>query len=249
MGTNTNDAENHPFRTAMSRGPVPEIEPLENVLIIEDDRAVQRVLRRLFRSAGYAVHTAGNGIAGLEIFPRVAPSAIVLDLAIPGMSGQDVCRELTRIAPATPIVILSANSRTATKVQLLEIGASDYVTKPFSPRELVARLRAATRRRHQLNMGDILVFDDVTVNFSKMETMRNGQVVSLSARNFKLLAFLLRNSGYVISRQKLQDEICKNKHDRSVDNQIMLLRKRLERDPSTPVHFRTVHGVGYKFVP
>jgi DNA-binding response OmpR family regulator len=228
---------------------VPEIEPLDNVLIIEDDRAVQRVLRRLFRSAGYGVHTAGNGIAGLEIFPKVAPSAIVLDLGIPGMSGQDVCRELTRIAPATPIVILSANSHTATKVQLLEMGASDYVTKPFRPRELVARLHAATRRRRQLSMEDIVVFDDVTVNFSKMETMHNGQVVSLSARNFKLLTFLLRNSGYVISRQKLQDEVCKNKHDRSVDNQIMLLRKKLERDPLTPVHFRTVHGVGYKFVP
>ncbi len=228
---------------------MPEIEPLENILIIEDDRAVQRVLRRLFRSAGYGVHTAGDGIAGLEVVSKVAPSAIVLDLGIPQMLGQDVCRELTRIAPATPIVILSANSDTATKVQLLEMGASDYVTKPFSSRELVARLRAATRRRRQLSKGDIVVFDDVTVSFSKMETMRNGQVVSLSLRNFNLLAFLLRNSGYVISRQELQDEVCKNKHDRSVDNQIMLLRKKLERDPLTPVHFRTVHGVGYKFVP
>src|SRR5260370_18501655 len=100
----------HPFRTAMSRGPVPEIERLENILIIEDDRAVQRVLRRLFRSAGYGVLTAGDGIAGLEVVRKVAPSAIVLDLGIPRKLGQEVCRELTRIPPATPILILIANS-------------------------------------------------------------------------------------------------------------------------------------------
>jgi len=221
---------------------------LEKILVIEDDGIGERVLGRIFQAEGYDVHVARDSIAGLEVLPKVAPAAIVLDLDMPRMAGDDVCRELTRITPSTPIVILSTNSDTATKVQLLEIGASDYVTKPFSAPELVARVRAAMRRPFRVGERDIVVFDDVIVNFPKMEVTRNGRLVSLSLRNFRLLEFLLRNNGYVIPRQELQQHICKNRHFRSVDNQILHLRKKLERDPSTPVHFRTIHGVGYKFV-
>src|SRR2546422_6888467 len=126
----------------------------ERILVIEDDRAVQKALKRLFECEGYSVDVATDGSAGLDIFRKMPPSALVLDLRLPGISGQEVCREITQIAPGLPIVILSARSDLADKVLLLEIGcAHDYVTKPFSPRELLARVRAALRRSARVDVG------------------------------------------------------------------------------------------------
>jgi CheY-like chemotaxis protein len=128
---------------ALSSNPIhePGLTATERILVIEDDRVVQKALKRLFEGEGYSVDVATDGSAGLEIFRKVPPSALVLDLRLPGMSGQEVCREITQIAPDLPIVILCARSDVADKVLLLEIGAHDYVTKPFSPRELLARVR------------------------------------------------------------------------------------------------------------
>ena len=194
------------------------------------------------------MHAAPNGRAGLDIVKLVTPAAIMVDVDGPGMPGVVLCGELMRTLPSAPIVIFSSNSDVETKIQFLETGASDYVTKPFHPFEVIARVRAAMRRPYRVGKRDVVAFDNVTVNFSTREVMRDGQQISLSARNFKLLEVLLRNAGSVISRAKLQKRICNNKHPRSVDNQIVHLRKKLEQNPSSPVHFRSVHSVGYKFV-
>jgi DNA-binding response OmpR family regulator len=138
------------------------------------------------------------------------------------------------------------------KVLLLEIGADDYVTKPFSPRELFARVRAAMRRSRRTNSGDLFLFDDVIVSFSKMEVARNGASVAFTAQEFKTLKFLLQNAERVVSREELLTKVWGYQNyptTRTVDNHILKLRQKLERVPSSPVHFLTVHSAGYKFAP
>jgi DNA-binding response OmpR family regulator len=146
---------------------------------------------------------------------------------------------------------VSARSEETEKVVLLEMGAWDYVTKPFSPRELLARVRAALRRSAQVNVEDVFAFDDVTVSLSKMELMRDGQPISLTCHEFKILKFMLQNPERLISRRELLSEgwgYQNYPHTRTVDNHVVKLRQKLERDPSDPVHFKTVHRFGYKFV-
>ena len=224
---------------------------MERVLVIEDDRAVQKALKRLFEAEGYAVDVASDGSDGLAKFRAVQPSALVLDLRLPGVLGQDVCREVKQEAPGVPVIILSAKSEVTDKVLLLEIGADDYVTKPFSPRELLARVRAAVRRSGRAPVGETFGFGDVTVNFTKMEVVRAGQLVAVTAQEFKILKFMSENLERVVSREELLNEVWGYQHypsTRTVDNHIMRLRQKLEKDPSNPLHFRTVHSSGYKFV-
>ena len=239
---------------ALSSIPIhePGLTVMERILVIEDDRAVQKALRRLFQGEGYSVDVAADGSTGLEIFRKTPPSALVLDLRLPGTSGQEVCREITQTAPGLPIVVLSAKSEVADKVLLLEIGAHDYVTKPFSPRELLARVRAALRRSARVNLGDVFVFADMAVNFAKMEVMRGSESISLTTQEFKTLKFMIQNPERVISREELLNQVWGYQNypsTRTVDNHILKLRQKLEGDPSNPVHFRTFHRAGYKFVP
>ena len=225
--------------------------PMERILVVEDDRAVQKALKRLFESEGFAVEIASDGKSAVEVFRTVAPAAIVLDLRLPAMSGRDVCREIKQQSPALPIIVLSAASDVSDKVLLLELGADDYVTKPFSPRELLARVRAALRRTTRTGPGEVFSFDNVSVDFTKMEVTREGQVITLTAQEFKTLKFLVQNPDRVISRDELLNEVWGYQNypsTRTVDNHILKLRQKLERDPANPVHFRTVHGMGYKFV-
>ena len=226
--------------------------PAERILVVEDDRAVQKALRRLFEAERFSVEISADGHSALEAFRRVAPAAIVLDLRLPLMSGSDVCREIKRQSPNVPIIVLSAASDVSDKVLLLEIGADDYVTKPFSPRELLARVRAALRRVSRASVGEVATFDGIALDFSKMEVVRDGEPVVLTAQEFKTLKFLVQNPERVISRDELLNEVWGYQNypsTRTVDNHILKLRQKLERDPANPVHFRTVHGVGYKFVP
>lgn len=224
---------------------------LGRILVIEDDPAVQKALRRLFEAEGYLVEAHSNGVSGLESFQKTVPTAVILDLRLPKMSGRDVCRQIKAVAPNLPIVVLSAASDVADKVLLLELGADDYVTKPFSPRELLARMRTALRHSVPVANRTLLSFDDVTVDIERMEVKRDGKPITLTAQEFKTLQFLLQNAERVISRDELLNEVW-GYHNypstRTVDNHIMKLRQKLERDPASPVHFRTVHGVGYKFV-
>ena len=223
----------------------------ERILVVEDDHAVQKALKRLFETEGFEIEISSDGKSALEAFRRTTPSAIVLDLRLPQMSGRDVCREIKQQSPLVPIIVLSAASDVSDKVLLLELGADDYVTKPFSPRELLARVRAALRRTVRKENGEAAAFDGISIEFTKMEVTRDGEPVFLTAQEFKTLKFLVQNPERVISRDELLNEVWGYQNypsTRTVDNHILKLRQKLERDPSNPTHFRTVHGVGYKFV-
>ncbi|OLE11571.1 MAG: DNA-binding response regulator [Acidobacteria bacterium 13_1_20CM_4_56_7] len=221
------------------------------MLVVEDDHAVQKALRRLFEAEGYAVQIASDGNAAVESFRTGTPSAVVLDLRLPGLSGREVCREFKQSSPAVPIIVLSATSDVSDKVLLLELGADDYVTKPFSPRELLARVRAALRRTVRPAATQKFSFADIFVDFTKMEVIREGKALALTAQEFKTLKFMVQNPERVITRDELLNEVW-GYHNypstRTVDNHILKLRQKLEKDPANPVHFRTIHGVGYKFV-
>jgi DNA-binding response OmpR family regulator len=232
---------------------------METVLIVEDSLAMQRTLRRLFEADALGVEVAGDGAAGLASFRRSLPSVVVLDLKLPGMPGKELCREFKSVAADVPIVVLSANSDVEDKVLLLELGADDYVTKPFSPKELLARVRRAMRRTaggatspaNTAEKHDVLLFGDARVDFTSMEATRKNQPVALTAQEFKLLKFLSSTPGKVFSRDELLNQVWGYNHypsSRTVDNHVLRLRQSLERDPGNPKFLVTVHGAGYKFL-
>ncbi len=240
-----------PISTARAANPAAATKPSGRILVVEDDPAVQKALRRLFETEGYAVETQSDGRSALDSFQASPPAAVVLDLRLPKVSGSDVCKELKAMSPTLPIVVLSAASDVSDKVLLLELGADDYVTKPFSPRELLARVRAALRHNARTPDVQVVSFDGISADFKKMEIKRDGQIVILTAQEFKTFHFLVQNADRVISRDELLNEVWGYQNypsTRTVDNHILKLRQKLERDPASPVHFRTVHGMGYKFV-
>ena len=226
--------------------------PMGRILVIEDDSALRKALRRLFSSEGYAVDIAPDAVCGLERLRQGTPAAVVLDLPRPGSSGCDLCRKIANLIPGLPLVILSASSDVSDKVLLLEMGADDYVTVPFSPRELVARMRALIRRASRCRTENLYVFEDVMVDFSKTEITRGGEKITVTKKEFQTLEFMTKNAGRMISRDELLNEVW-GYHNypctRTVDNHILKLRQKLERDPSNPSHILTVFGLGYKFVP
>jgi DNA-binding response OmpR family regulator len=226
---------------------------MQKVLVIEDDRTLHKAFRRLFEGEGYAVEFAADGAAGLAAFRAAAPVLVLLDLKLPKVPGREVCRQIREESPNLPIIILSATAEEIDKVLLLELGADDYVTKPFSPKELLARVRAVLRRTQPaFKVIDHYSFDDIAVDFAKMEITRNGQPVTMTPQEFKALKYFAQNPERVISRDELLNEVWGYEcypSTRTVDNHILKLRQKLEKEPMNPVHFRTVHGVGYKFVP
>jgi DNA-binding response OmpR family regulator len=224
---------------------------MKKILVVEDDRAVQKALRRLFESEQYIVEVMPDGKAGLDAFRSAPPSAVVLDLRLPGMPGNDLCREIKKQAPSLPVIVLSAKAEITDKVLLLELGADDYVTKPFSPRELLARVRAAMRRTTRMEAGDSFAFGNISADFAKMELTRDGEPVPMTAQEFRLLKFFSKNPGRVITRPELLNEVWGYDNypsTRTVDNHIWKLRLKLEDEPAKPAYFQTVHGAGYKFV-
>jgi len=207
------------------------------ILVIEDDPGIQKVLHRLFVSDGFQVKSAHDGKEAQEAMKGPAPEVVILDLK--------------RAFPNVPVIVLSAISEVSDKVLLLELGADDYVTKPFSPRELLARVQAAIRRVVGPRPVKVYSFGKVTVDFLKMEATRNGETVTLTAHEFRLLKFMLENAERVLSREELLNHVWGYScypSTRTVDNQILKLRQKLETDPSNPKYIRTMHGMGYKFV-
>lgn len=231
--------------------PAPSVN-LGTILIVEDDPRMQRTLERTFAQECYSTVIAGDGQTGLDLFRSELPLAVVLDLILPNISGRELCRTCKQLSTGTPIVVLSAISEVADKVLLLELGADDYVTKPFSPRELTARVQAAIRRQHKPAVQSAYHFGDCEVDFKKMTIRRNGNPVVLTAHEFKFLRFFTENSERVLTRDVLLNEVWGyNSYPttRTVDNQILKLRQKLEPDPANPKHFLTIYGAGYKFVP
>jgi DNA-binding response OmpR family regulator len=236
---------------------------METVLVVEDSRPMQRTLQRLFESDGLQVNIASDGVAGLESFRKDIPSVVVLDLKLPRLPGKELCRAFKVQAASVPVVVLSANADVEDKVLLLELGADDYVTKPFSPKELLARVRRAMRRGEiptpdmsktaaKAPQHELLLFSNIRVDFTSMEATRAGKRVSLTAQEFKLLRFFASSPEVVVSRDKLLNEVWGYENypsTRTVDNHVLRLRQKLEQDPATPRHFLTMHGAGYKFVP
>jgi DNA-binding response OmpR family regulator len=226
---------------------------MSTILVVEDDPRIQKALHRQFTSEGYTVHVSSDGAEGLATCKNIHPAGVVLDLMLPGMTGREVCKEIKSWSPSTPVVILSAVSEVADKVLLLEIGADDYVTKPFSPRELMARVQAAIRRtqRPAAAASRQISFGQVTADFSSMEFARGGAPVILTAHEVKLLRYFIDHAEQVVTREELLNDVwgyTSYPTTRTVDNQVMKLRQKLEVDPAKPVHFRTMHGIGYKFV-
>jgi len=225
---------------------------LGTVLIIEDDPRMQKVLRTIFVKEHYAVVVAGDGQTGLELFRSERPLAVVLDLVLPRISGRELCQTFKNLSSETPIIVLSAISEVVDKVLLLELGADDYVTKPFSPRELTARVQAAIRRQRKPAAATIFRFADCEIDFKSMSARCRGVPVVLTAHEFKLLKFFTDNLDRVLTRELLLTEVWgyySYPTTRTVDNQILKLRQKLEPDPANPKHLLTIYGAGYKFVP
>jgi DNA-binding response OmpR family regulator len=233
--------------------PLSGVKDSGTVLVIEDDPRMQKVLQRIFQQEGYRVVVAGDGQAGLDNFRSYEPVAVVLDLILPEISGRDLCRQMKAISVDIPVIILSAITEVVDKVLLLELGADDYVTKPFSPRELMARVQAAIRRRRKTaTVSETYSFGACTIDFSKMTALRGGEDVSLTSLEFKLLKFFTTNAERVLTREALLNDVwgySSYPTTRTVDNLILKLRQKLEVDSASPKHLLTVHGAGYKFVP
>ena len=232
---------------------VPATAPsLGTILIIEDDPRMQKVLRRIFTEERYTAKVAGDGQAGLDLFRSERPLAVVLDLILPQISGRELCQMFKSHTSEIPIVVLSAITDVADKVLLLELGADDYVTKPFSPRELTARVQAAIRRQRKPSLATTYRFAECEIDFKKMTVRRNGDSIVLTSHEFKLLKFFTENTERVLTRDALLNEVWGyNSYPttRTVDNQILKLRQKLEPDPANPKHLLTIYGAGYKFVP
>jgi DNA-binding response OmpR family regulator len=226
----------------------------ELVLVVDDEPTVREVVSRYLELGGYRVAVAGDGPAALEMAAELVPDLVVLDLMLPGMDGLEVCRRLRAAAP-TPIVMLTAKSHEADRIVGLELGADDYVVKPFSPRELVARVRSVLRRTRggtdaaqptRLWAGDLMI-DPAT-----REVEVDGRVVSLTAREFELLLFLARHPRQVFTRGQLLQRVWEYTwlgDTSTVTVHIRRLREKVEDNPSDPRRIQTVYGVGYRFVP
>ena len=201
---------------------------------------------------GYQVFVARNGKEGLEKASKEKVDIILLDVMLPLMSGVDVCRTLRTRGVETPIIMLTARGQEMDKVVGLEVGADDYVTKPFSIKELLARIRAHVRRAtRQVTQIESFTFGDVELNFKKYTARKGGEALELSAREFEIMHYLIRHRGETVTRDQLLDEVWgydSTPITRTVDNHIARLRQKIEQDPSEPQHIITVHRLGYRFI-
>ena len=220
------------------------------ILIVEDEPAMVQGLRDNFEYEGYEVISAGDGVAGLERALADEPDLVVLDVMMPRMSGLDVCKQLKQKRPGIPIIMLTARGQEIDKVVGLELGADDYVTKPFSIRELMARVKAVLRRVSP-QTGEVYRFSDVEVNIRSNQVLRAGEPVDLSAKEFALLAYFVAHPAETLSRDRLLDAVWgydNYPNTRTVDTHIVHLRQKLEPNPEEPRFILTIHGTGYKFV-
>jgi DNA-binding response OmpR family regulator len=229
------------------------------VLVVEDERLLRETLEYNLAKQGYRVVTAADGLAALQLARSARPDAILLDVMLPGMDGLDVCRTL-RGEMNVPILMLTARSEEADKVVGLEMGADDYVTKPFSMRELMARVKALLRRGQGVAVaasagkppepGDVLTAGDLEIDIARHEVRRNGQPLRLNPKEYDLLVYAVRNRGIGLSRDVILEKVWGWEFGggtRTVDVHIRWLREKIEPDPSAPARLVTIRGVGYRF--
>jgi DNA-binding response OmpR family regulator len=220
------------------------------VLIVEDDPAILRGLTLSLRLERYDVLTATDGEAGYRLAREKKPDLLILDLMLPGLGGFEICRKLRGEGFAAPIVMLTARSEETDRVLGLDLGADDYVTKPFSIKELTARVRAHLRRTQtQEALPDEVRFDDVVVNFRRCEALKGGKPVELTRKELGVLRLLAARAGEVVKRDDLLTHVWGYDNysgTRTVDNHIASLRAKLEAEPADPRRLITVHGIGYK---
>lgn len=227
---------------------------MKKIIIIEDDRAILRGLQVNLEYENYKILTATDGETGYDLIKERKPDLIILDLMLPKMNGYEVCRKVRGEGIYTPIMMLTARGEEIDRVLGLDMGADDYVTKPFSMPELSARIRAIFRRVSQSRTGDLpaeLRFADVIIDFKCFEARKAGNALNLSRKEFGVIQLLAARAGEVVSRNELLDEVWGFDNyptTRTVDNHIASLRSKLEDDPSNPHYLITVHGIGYKLV-
>lgn len=224
------------------------------VLVVEDDEAMAVALRDGFQLEGYRVVSASDGVRALELVASEAPDIVLLDVMLPALSGLDVCRQLRGRENRIPIIMLTARGQEADKVLGLRLGADDYVTKPFSLLELLARVESVLRRSHRTSSENGVDhhyrFGEIQLDFEHHEARRDGKPLDLSPREFLLLDFFVRHRGRVVSRDELLDAVWgydSIPFTRTVDTHIAKLRKKIEKDPARPRFLVTVHRLGYKF--
>ncbi len=224
----------------------------ERVLLIEDDAAIAAGLRLSLSLEGYEVVTAADGEAGCRLAVDDPPDLVLLDIMLPGMHGLEVLRRLRAVDPDLPVLILTARGEEGDKVLGLQLGADDYISKPFNLEELRARINAALRRHRLQAAGQSLrEFGDVRVDLDRHQATRAGAAVAMTAREFALLAYFLRNPERALTRETLLGEVWRTDYltHRTIDNFVGRLRAKFEPDPDRPRYFLTVRGVGYRFEP
>lgn len=224
----------------------------KTILVIEDEESIRMALEDDLTLEGFQVAGAADGVQGLIMAKEKAYDLIILDLMLPRIDGIEVCKELRKANIPTPIIMLTAKSQEIDKILGLELGADDYVTKPFSPRELLARIKAILRRARQIELQlEIFQFGDFKVDFKQMQTTKRGKPVYLTALEYELLHFFIKHKNEVVSRDLILDQVWGEDvfvTSRTVDTHVANLRRKIEDDQAHPKFIVGVRGAGYKFV-
>jgi Response regulators consisting of a CheY-like receiver domain and a winged-helix DNA-binding domain len=224
----------------------------KRIMVVEDEEAIARLISYNLMKEGFEVLTSGDGLEALEKIRTEKPDLIILDIMLPGMDGYDICRLIRKEDISVPVIMLSARNEELDKVLGLELGGDDYITKPFSPRELIARVRALLRRVQRVQETpdhEIISMDRLVIDLSSHEVKVDEQVVQLTPKEFELLEYLIRHKGRVVSRDLLLDQVWDYDFagdTRIVDVHISRLREKIDSDPKNP-YIQTVRGVGYRF--
>ena len=225
---------------------------MTKILVVEDEDSVLDPLELLLSKEGFSIETARNGREGLDKFWKVSPDLVLLDIMLPEVSGTEVCRQI-RAKSNVPIIMLTAKDTEVDKVVGLELGADDYVVKPYSKAELVARIKAVLRRNNAdafVNQGGSISAGPVVIDVERHQVSINGENVALPLKEFELLEFLVRNSGRVLTRTQLIDRVWGSDYfgdTKTLDVHVKRLRAKIEKDPANPVYIQTIRGLGYKF--
>jgi len=224
---------------------------MQTILVIDDDESLRDTIGVMLEQEGFRAVLIGDGRAGFDKAITIKPDLLLVDLRLPGMTGTDICKQLRAAKVATPIIVLSALGDELDKVLLLEIGADDYVVKPFGTRELMARIRAVLRRSSS-DARKVANFSDAEIDFERRLVTRKGEELRFTPAEYNLLCYFLHNPNRPLTRDMILNSVWGYEffpNTRTVDAHVVKLRQKLEPDPNTPRHFLTVYGVGYRFVP